>query len=575
MKNKNFSLSFIITILVAAMVGIIVICTAFVFLSVYVNSMEQSAVTNSEQAVVQVSNTVGNYIDDMKEIMNLIEESYGQDEMEQEKILTALTEVRSDLVAIYIYDEDGRLCNAYTGSSILKANYLKDLSYVEEEAYEEGVIYISQPHVETLLQDEYPWVVSVLQEMGDRDGRRNRVVIDIRFSKISDYVDDVGIGRHGYCFIMDDEGEIIYHPQQQLLYSGLKKEPAAKMSSWKDGSYEENEIIFTIKTLENCGWRVVGVSFFHELVTTKEREVVGLSAMILIIVLLVTLLCSYSMSCMVSRPIQRLANAMGEFEKNAENFSYRARGGSKEIQALSQSFDHMVRQIQDLMNRVRQEEISLRKTELKALQAQINPHFLYNTLDAIGWLCEEERSRDAVEMVNALAKLFRISISRGHELITIEKELEHAGNYLKIQNFRYKNQFTYDFQVEEDCFGYYCNKITLQPIIENAIYHGLDRMVDEGHIVVRVYGDGDDVVLEVEDNGVGMTKEQCRSILQKEPGDVSGIGIKNVNDRIKIYFGEDYGIMIESEPDVGTKVKICMPKLKKEDVETYTGAVKK
>ncbi len=574
MKNKNFSLSFIITILVAAMVGIIVICTAFVFLSVYVNSMEQSAVTNSEQAVVQVSNTVGNYIDDMKEIMNLIEESYRQERKEQEDILTALTEVRSDLVAIYIYDEDGSLCNAYTGSSVLKENYLQNLSYVEEEAYEEGMIYISQPHVETLLQDEYPWVVSVLQEMGDKDGRRNRVVIDIRFSKISDYVDEVGIGRHGYCFIMDDGGEIIYHPQQQLLYSGLKKEPAAKMCSRADGSYEENEIIFTVRTLENCGWRVVGVSYFHELVTAKEREVAGLSVMILVIVLLVTLLCSYSMSCMVSRPIQRLVNAMGEFEKNAENFSYRAKGGSKEIQALSQSFDHMVRQIQDLMNRVRQEEISLRKTELKALQAQINPHFLYNTLDAIGWLCEEERSRDAVEMVNALAKLFRISISRGHELITIEKELEHAGNYLKIQNFRYKNQFTYDFQVEEECLGYYCNKITLQPIIENAIYHGLDRMVDEGHIVVRVYGEEDDVVLEVEDNGVGMTKEQCHSILQKEPGDVSGIGIKNVNDRIKIYFGEDYGIMIESEPDVGTKVKIRMPKLKKEDVETYTGAVK-
>lgn len=574
MKNKNFSLSFIITILVAAMVGIIVICTAFVFLSVYVNSMEQSAVTNSEQAVVQVSNTVGNYIDDMKEIMNLIEESYRQERKEQEDILTALTEVRSDLVAIYIYDEDGSLCNAYTGSSVLKEDYLQDLSYVEEEAYEEGMIYISQPHVETLLQDEYPWVVSVLQEMGDKDGRRNRVVIDIRFSKISDYVDEVGIGRHGYCFIMDDGGEIIYHPQQQLLYSGLKKEPAAKMCSRADGSYEENEIIFTVRTLENCGWRVVGVSYFHELVTAKEREVAGLSVMILVIVLLVTLLCSYSMSCMVSRPIQRLVNAMGEFEKNAENFSYRAKGGSKEIQALSQSFDHMVRQIQDLMNRVRQEEISLRKTELKALQAQINPHFLYNTLDAIGWLCEEERSRDAVEMVNALAKLFRISISRGHELITIEKELEHAGNYLKIQNFRYKNQFTYDFQVEEECLGYYCNKITLQPIIENAIYHGLDRMVDEGHIVVRVYGEEDDVVLEVEDNGVGMTKEQCHSILQKELGDVSGIGIKNVNDRIKIYFGEDYGIMIESEPDVGTKVKIRMPKLKKEDVETYTGAVK-
>ena len=213
------------------------------------------------------------------------------------------------------------------------------------------------------------------------------------------------------------------------------------------------------------------------------------------------------------------------------------------------------------MNQVRQEEISLRKTELKALQAQINPHFLYNTLDAIGWLCEEERCQDAVEMVNALAKLFRISISKGHELITIQKEVEHARSYLKIQNFRYKNQFSYDFQIEEDCLQYYCNKITLQPIIENAIYHGLDRMVDEGHIQIGIYSEGEDVIFRVEDNGVGMSEEQCRSILHKEPGDNSGIGIKNVNDRIKIYFGKEYGLSIESELDVGTCVTIRMPKV--------------
>ena len=166
-----------------------------------------------------------------------------------------------------------------------------------------------------------------------------------------------------------------------------------------------------------------------------------------------------------------------------------------------------------------------------------------------------------MEMVNALAKLFRISISKGHELITIQKEVEHARSYLKIQNFRYKNQFSYDFQIEEDCLQYYCNKITLQPIIENAIYHGLDRMVDEGHIQIRIYSEGEDVIFRVEDNGVGMSEEQCRSILHKEPGDNSGIGIKNVNDRIKIYFGKEYGLSIESELDVGTCVTIRMPKV--------------
>ena len=146
----------------------------------------------------------------------------------------------------------------------------------------------------------------------------------------------------------------------------------------------------------------------------------------------------------------------------------------------------MVVRIQELMEQVRQEEITLRKTELNALQAQINPHFLYNTLDSIAWMCEEDRTKEAVEMVNALARLFRISISKGHELITLEREVEHAKSYLKIQNYRYKNQFTYAFDVEEGCLSYLCNKITLQPIIENAIYHGIDRMVDEGFIEVRI-----------------------------------------------------------------------------------------
>ena len=219
------------------------------------------------------------------------------------------------------------------------------------------------------------------------------------------------------------------------------------------------------------------------------------------------------------------------------------------------------------MEQVRNEEVTLRKTELRALQAQINPHFLYNTLDSIAWMCEEERSREAVEMVNALARLFRISISKGHELIPIEKELEHARSYLKIQNYRYKNQFTYSFEVDENCLSYYCNKITLQPLIENAIYHGINRMIDEGEIIVRIYERGSEVIFEVEDNGVGMTEEQCSQILHHEPGDKSGIGIKNVNDRIRIYFGEQYGLSIESELDEGTKIIINMPKIREDTVE--------
>ena len=213
------------------------------------------------------------------------------------------------------------------------------------------------------------------------------------------------------------------------------------------------------------------------------------------------------------------------------------------------------------MNSQEKASEDLRLAEFRALQAQINPHFLYNTLDAIAWLCEDGRNEDAEEMVNALAKLFRISISKGHELIPIEKEIQHAESYLKIENFRYKNQFTYTFDVDESCLAYLCNKITLQPIIENTIYHGLNRMVDEGEIRIGIHQDETGIVFTVEDNGVGMTEAQCEEILHKESGSRTGIGIKNVNDRIKIYFGKEYGLTISSELDEGTCVSIRMPKV--------------
>ena len=366
------------------------------------------------------------------------------------------------------------------------------------------------------------------QIIQDADDQKIKVAMDIRFSNIANYVDDVGIGAHGYCYIEDTDGNIVYHPQQQLIYSGLKKENARG----EDGVEYGEEAIYTTRTLSESKWRIVGVCYVDEMVTNKVEDMVLLLILILIIVLIGTLFVGSLISNIFAKPVKKLTQAMRSFEKNAENYTYQQVGGTEEIVELSRSFEHMVVRIQKLMEKVRREEITLRKTELKALQAQINPHFLYNTLDAIAWLCEDGRSQDAEDMVTSLAKLFRISISKGHELITIEKEIQHAESYLRIQKFRYKNQFTYHFDVDEECLGYLCNKITLQPIIENAIYHGINRMVDEGEILIEVHQDQDDIILAVEDNGVGMTEEQCQEIMKKERGDRTGIGIKNVNDRI-------------------------------------------
>lgn len=560
-KKRTMPLATTATVLVVAIVLLTTITGLTVFLSVYENTMRQNAITATEQAVVQASNTVKNYIDDMKEVMAIIRQSYDKDNASRENAINTLVEIRSDVVAISCYNETGRMTECWSGKYQMKEKILKNLSYEPLNMVRGDDIVISQPHAETLLLNYYPWVVSIMQELTAQNGSKNKVVLDIQFSKIANYIDEVGIGQHGYCFIMDSEENIIYHPQQQLIYSGLKWEDTKRFAGMKNGTLWDEQAIYTVKTLDNYEWRVVGVSFVDELVTARKGEIVGILMTILAVVVATAFISIYVLSGKISRPIKELVKAMEDFEKNAEDFAFEEVGGSSEIRALSDSFDHMVVKIQALMEKVRNEEISLRKTELKALQAQINPHFLYNTLDAIGWLCEEERSQDAVEMVNALAKLFRISISKGHELIPIEKEVEHARSYLKIQNFRYKNQFTYEFHVEEECLSYYCNKITLQPIIENAIYHGIDRMVEEGKIEIMIQSEEDDILFIIKDNGVGMTKEQCSVILKKEPGDQTGIGIKNVNDRIKIYFGEKYGIKITSEPDKGTCVTIRMPKV--------------
>ena len=320
-----------------------------------------------------------------------------------------------------------------------------------------------------------------------------------------------------------------------------------------------------MKSVGDSGWRVVGVSYVDELVDRNMSEMVRLSLMLGVLVLVAAVLTSWVLSNLLGRPLRGLAQAMERFETDADHFTYHPVGGTREVQELSASFSHMVVRIQQLMVTVRQEEINLRKTELKALQAQINPHFLYNTLDSIAWMCEQGQNADAVQMVHALARLFRISISKGHELIPIAKEIEHAESYLQIQKYRYKNRFSYDFQVDPSCLDYLCNKITLQPIIENAINHGLDLLVEEGHIQVEVKPDGDDIVFRVIDDGVGMSPEQVQAIMNQKPKDHTGIGIRNVNDRLKIYFGKQYGLRIESVPDEGTCVEIRMPKVRQED----------
>lgn len=553
--------------MVVGTVAVILICCIALFLDRYRSAMVQSAQTSSAQAVSQVSNTVGSYLSDMDQAMRLVEQSVSESGESRDRLLAAFLKFRPDVVAVTSYSADGELLDCWSPDRELKENILQNLSFDLDMARATGGSFMTAPHVETIFEGYYPWVVTMTAPL-EGGGEAAWVSLDLSFSGISSYIKNVSIGQRGYCFLMDDAGNIIYHPQQQLLYAGLKSEDTEALAALEDGAYADDTVIYSVASVGESGWRAVGVSYVDELVNRNVNDMIRLSLWLAVVVLAVAVLTSWLLSRLIGKPLRGLASAMESFESDADHFTYRPVGGTREVQELSDSFEHMVLRIQELMTTVREEEVNLRKTELKALQAQINPHFLYNTLDSIAWMCEQGRNADAVKMVHALARLFRISISRGHELIPIAKELEHAESYLQIQMYRYKNQFTYTFDVDPDCLGYYCNKITLQPIIENSINHGLDLMVDEGRIDVRVRFDGDDIVFSVQDNGVGMSPEQLEAIMQHGPTDRTGIGIKNVNDRLKIYFGRSYGLSITSEPDVGTCVEIRMPRIREGDYET-------
>ncbi len=556
-------------ILVAMVVGVvaIILCSCIaLFLHRYRVAMVQSARTSTAQAVAQVSNTVGSYLEDIHQAMELVVASMWEED-DQDMLLRAFLTFRPDAVAVTSYSESGLLLDCWSPGREPREDILVNLSFDLVTAQATGGPYLTAPHVESIFEGYYPWVVTVTAPL-EPGGEAAWVSLDLSFAGISGYINNVGIGQRGYCFLMDQSGAIVYHPQQRLLYAGLKSEDTASLATLADGTYDDDTVIYSLSTVEGSGWRVVGVSYVDELVNQNVREMIRLSGVMALVILAAALFTSWLLSHLLGRPLRGLASAMERFESDADHFTYQPVGGTREVRELSDSFGHMVVRIQQLMSTVRQEEVNLRKTELKALQAQINPHFLYNTLDSIAWMCERGRNTDAVNMVHALARLFRISISRGNELIPIAKELEHAESYLQIQKYRYKNQFTYTFEVDPACLEYYCNKITLQPIIENAINHGLDLMVDEGQITVQVCQEGEDILFRVRDNGVGMSREQVDAILHHSPGDRTGIGIKNVDDRLKIYFGKEYGLRITSELDVGTCVEIRMPKIGEGDYET-------
>ncbi len=477
--------------------------------------------------------------------------------------------LRKDIDTIAVFDQAGGL--------LLKtdARPLKPYAQVKEEQWFRSVppgsknYTISAPHVQRLYEGEYPWVLSLSKgvqwQEGD-DAQMGIILVDMNFQSIQQLCSN-RLGQGGYLFILDEDGELIYHPNQQMIYYGVPDEAVERAASIGPGDtildWGNKRYSVSVRKLSGTGWRIVGVSplqglFYYGTELPNLITIIAMTAAMIVLVL------SVIVSYFTTNPIRRLIRVMGKVEDGSLD-AFSTEHGVYEVQELSRSFNNMIYRIRHLMVQVVEEQQRLRKSEMKTLHAQINPHFLYNTLDSIVWMAESGDNANVVKMISALAQFFRLSLSGGRDTITVEEELRHAENYLIIQKMRYSDQFTYEIKAEPMVRTYKTLKIVLQPLVENAILHGVSNLPYPGKIQVSAEICDGKLLFAVRDNGFGILPDKLEHILDSKTKSKSGIGVKNVNDRIRLLFGKEYGLQYDSELDEGTTVRIWLPLVKDEE----------
>lgn len=461
-------------------------------------------------------------------------------------------------------------------SVVPAARFRKNFKAEDEEWFVNALnktenIHFTLPHVQKMFEkgdNSYNWVISMSRAVEITVGGSTEqavLLIEMAYQGLEEVLDEVTLGNGGYIYLMDSNGDIIWHPKFELIASGRVKENNLVAAGYDDGSREEvfngtRQTVVT-KTVGYTGWKLVGVIKGTGISLNMLKTRLFIVFVILLIIFIVILINSY-ISFRVTNPIRELEKSVKALEEgNLDADIYM--GGSYEVQHLGKSVQDMKFRIKGLMQDIVSEHEEKRKSEFDSLQAQINPHFLYNTLDIIVWQIENEKQSEAVHTVTALARFFRLSLGKGKNIVTVRDEIDHVKNYLMIQHMRFKNKFDYEFDIAEDVLELPSLKLMLQPLVENAIYHGMEFMDGDGMITVKAWRKEDELYLSVADNGLGMTEDKVEMILTGKSssgnGRGSGIGVKNVNERIKLYFGEAYGITIDSEPDEGTTVIIHLP----------------
>ena len=475
---------------------------------------------------------------------------------------------RQDISSIMIF---GRKKIFLNESIYSYRNVVMDYSGMEwyKEALENpDDMIITGPNIHAFLDTDDQCISLSREIQSYEDGTfRGVILINLNRNKIAEICESFQENTDSLFGILNEDGEVVYQKgdsEGSLFRNEELKDLREAIRTNTKSSFRVNvngkEYLITKRIMDNTGWCLVNMVPYSQILSDLWRTTL-IMALAIVGILVITLIGLDQILTNVIKPLKKLESHMKKV--NLENLNEKVViDTDDEISHLAGKFNSMLERIENLKEQVVEEQEDKRKYELQALQAQINPHFLYNTLDSIIWMAETQDT-NIVPMTEALAKLFRISLNKGNEEILLKKELEHVKNYLIIQSMRYADKFTYDIQTEGHVENCHVIKLIIQPIVENCIYHGIKKKRGSGHISIRAFQQEKNLIIKVSDDGCGMTEEIRSKILSDEiePENISGsgIGVRNVNERIQLRFGKEYGIFYESEEGKGTTVTYVLP----------------
>lgn len=576
MKNKKISIRVVFPVVISASITVCIISCMLLFSYYFSAYFQKDAVEKIGKQRDSLAQSLETEIADINELINGIyyqnikkydvDSAEFADEMDQKMIFES-----KYLYGLALYDITGK--NIWSSETLTEAakDDVKKMTWFIQAKNNIEMIHYGQRKLVQPEDGSYAFEISRYVEYIDDGNMKSGILL---MDYYTDPVDEILMHyrnqKSTYCYLLDEQKNLIYHPFEKEIASGLYEEKTVEAAlSCRNYLVEKSDgqqWLIERQQIGYTGWNVIVVNSMSSL----ELENHNLYYVAWITLLLVGIILIF-LDTLVFRsftdPVYRLLQTMEKFGKG----SYEVRAqedGIGELKDVSMHFNIMAEKLQEQMEEIRRNAREKQKMEKKLLQSQINPHFLYNTLDSIIWMIRSEEYDGAGEMVSLLAKFFRISLSQGKDMIPLEKELEHASSYLAIQNIRFKDKFEFHVEADQTLLKYLCPKLSIQPLLENAIYHGMEGMYEDGEIEIRIYEKNGDIKIEVSDNGPGMTEEKINYIMHNKVISSkrgSGIGVRNVNERIQLIYGENYGVIITSELDEGTIATITIPKMEEMD----------